>query len=454
MAIQTTEHMPFEQQVLGVCLNHPYRFAQISSFINAGDFTSIEHRAIHDILADAHANKAEFTLSLLVDRLHGTVAPDYISWLYNNFTIDEDVECLARDLRGYRNKRDILNAASEVQKRVNRATADELINLPSESLKVFDAVRLSNEIHSGSVKNATQSVDRYLTKFSEKKHSGGRGLQLGIPEFDDKTLGLHSTDLIIVGARPSMGKTVFGLQCVLPALKFTTGKIIIASLEMPVEQLIERLICCIAKIDYSKLREGKLTSGDAASFRQAGEWLSSFGDRLLIEDCEEKGYLEYRDFETWVRSEASKGEISLVLVDYLQLFRRTGIPGDTDSAKLGNISMGLKALAKLTNAPVVSLAQLNRSLEQRVDKRPIMSDLRESGNIEQDADVILFLYRDTVYNPDTEFPELAEIIIGKQRAGQKGTIKTAFKGHHMHFAPWIENGNLTMTECPPLNTYQ
>jgi replicative DNA helicase len=255
------------------------------------------------------------------------------------------------------------------------------------------------------------------------------GISTGFTDLDEKTSGLQPSDLIIVAGRPSMGKTTFAMNLVENALMRSEKAILVYSLEMPAESLVMRMLSSLGRIDQTKVRSGRLDEDDWPRLTSAVNLLQE--RKLFIDDS---AGISPSDMRARTRRLAREhGEIGLIMVDYLQLMQIGGSAGENRTNEISEISRSLKALAKEFNCPVVALSQLNRSLEQRPNKRPINSDLRESGAIEQDADVIMFVYRDEVYHPETEYKGVAEVIIGKQRNGPIGTVRLAFQGKFTRF---------------------
>jgi replicative DNA helicase len=255
------------------------------------------------------------------------------------------------------------------------------------------------------------------------------GISTGFTDLDEKTSGLQPADLIIVAGRPSMGKTTFAMNLVENALMRSEKSILVFSLEMPAESLVMRMLSSLGRIDQTKVRSGRLDEDDWPRLTSAVNLLQE--RKLFIDDS---AGISPSDMRARTRRLAREhGEIGLIMVDYLQLMQIGGSGGENRTNEISEISRSLKALAKEFNCPVVALSQLNRSLEQRPNKRPINSDLRESGAIEQDADVIMFVYRDEVYHPETEYKGVAEVIIGKQRNGPIGTVRLAFQGKYTRF---------------------
>jgi replicative DNA helicase len=253
------------------------------------------------------------------------------------------------------------------------------------------------------------------------------GLPTGFIDLDEMTAGLQPSDLIIVAARPSMGKTAFSVNMAENAAMRTKKAVAIFSMEMSASQLAFRLISSMGRIDARNLRTGDLAEEEWPRVTNAITLLSEA--KIFIDDTPALSPSELRSRSRRLKREHDLG---LIVIDYLQLMQ---VPGTKENraTEISEISRSLKALAKELNVPVIALSQLNRSLEQRSDKRPMMSDLRESGAIEQDADVIMFIYRDEYYNPESGEKGVAEIIIGKQRNGPTGVVKLAFLGHYTKF---------------------
>lgn len=254
------------------------------------------------------------------------------------------------------------------------------------------------------------------------------GITTGFSDLDDRTSGLQPSDLIIVAARPSMGKTAFALNLAEAAAMREKKPVSVFSMEMSAAQLAFRLISSVGRVHQHGLRNGDLQEEDWPRVSNAIAQLSE--TKIFIDDTPSLSPVELRSRAR--RLHRQHGGLGLIVIDYLQLMQ---VPGNKENraTEISEISRSLKALAKELNVPVVALSQLNRSLEQRADKRPMMSDLRESGAIEQDADLIMFIYRDEYYNKESPDRGLAEIIIGKQRMGPTGTVKLTFLGHYTKF---------------------
>jgi replicative DNA helicase len=331
--------------------------------------------------------------------------------------------------------RKLMLTAGEISERGYEDNLEVRDYLDDAEAKIFEVTQRRDkggpEPLKGLVKKVFSSLDERF-----KAEDGITGVPTGFADLDGLTAGLQPTELVILAARPAMGKTSFAMSL---AQNAATGvghwPCLVFSLEMSSTQLAERMLCSEARVDSSALRRGKLQRQDMTNLTYAAAALSKAP--ILIDDTPA---LSLRELRARARRFRSNRELfgdrkfGLIVVDYLQLMR--GSPQAAKASReqeISEISRGLKALAKELHCPVLALSQLNRSLEQRSDKRPQLADLRESGAIEQDADVILFIYRDVIYNKETENPHIAEVIIGKNRHGATGTVETHFEGRFTRF---------------------
>jgi len=275
-------------------------------------------------------------------------------------------------------------------------------------------------------------VDRIDTLFEQD--SPITGLSTGFTDFDEQTSGLQPADLVIVAGRPSMGKTTFAMNLAENAAIKSKEPVAVFSMEMPADALAMRMLSSLGQIDQHRLRTGRLNDDDWPRLTSAIALLNEAP--LFIDDTPALTSTELR-----ARARRLKRDhgLSMIVIDYIQLMQGSGKAGENRTTEVSEISRSLKALAKELEVPVIALSQLNRSLEQRPNKRPIMSDLRESGAIEQDADLIVFIYRDEVYNEDSPEKGKAEIIIGKQRNGPIGTVALTFQGKYTRFENFAYN---------------
>ena len=318
-------------------------------------------------------------------------------------------------------------------------TANEIIELgynPTEDVedimdgaekKIFDIMQSKNTKSYTPIKDVLVESFTNLEKlYNQKQHVTGVPTQFY--DLDDKTAGLHGSELILVAARPAMGKTAFALNIATNAALRANVPVAIFSLEMSKDQLVNRMLCSEAMVDSNKVRTGKLDEEDWTKLAEAIGPLSEAG--VYIDDTPGISVMEIR---TKCRKLKMEKNIGLVVIDYLQLISGSNKRNGSREQEISEISRSLKVLAKELNVPVIALSQLSRAVEQRDDHRPMLSDLRESGAIEQDADIVMFLYRDDYYNKESAEKDIAEVIIAKQRGGSTGTVKLYWMGNYTKF---------------------
>ncbi|GAA3587107.1 MULTISPECIES: replicative DNA helicase [Marinobacter] len=426
-----------EQAVLGGLMLDNRRFDEVSEIITSTDFYRQDHRLIF-AAAERLAGDSEpldvVTLAEFLERagdIEDAGGLGYLAELAEKTPGAANIRAYAEIVR----ERSVLRSLIEVSGNIADSafnplgrTSDELLDEAERN--VFKIAESRNTQNAGP-KSINPILTTALGRIEEMFESGDAitGLTTGFRDLDNSTSGMQPADLIIVAGRPSMGKTTFAMNLVENALLKTGEPILVFSMEMPSDSIVMRMLSSLGRIDQTKIRSGKLEEDDWPRLTSA---VSLLKDKpLYIDDTAGLSPTELRSRARRVARE-NGGKLSLIMVDYLQLMR---VPGNTEgrTAEISEISRSLKGIAKELNCPVVALSQLNRSLEQRPNKRPVNSDLRESGAIEQDADVIMFVYRDEVYNEDTPDKGVAEIIIGKQRNGPIGTIRLAFVGKYTKF---------------------
>lgn len=314
---------------------------------------------------------------------------------------------------------------------LNPSGRDAKTLLDQAEAKVFEIAEAGARDTSGFVSIQPilkQVIDRVQELYDRDNPNEVTGVPTGLIDLDDKTSGLQASDMIIIAGRPAMGKTSLALNIAEHVAVDCRLPVAIFSMEMPGTQLATRFISSIGRIDQTKLRTGRLSDEDWQRLTAA---MGKLYDAPLFID--ETPGLNPMDLRARARRLSRQcGKLGLIVVDYLQLMT-TARDGDNRAAELSEISRSVKSLAKELHVPIIALSQLNRSLEQRPNKRPVMSDLRESGAIEQDADIIMFIYRDEVYNPDTQEKGMAELIIGKHRNGPTGMVPLTFVGEYTRF---------------------
>ena len=318
-------------------------------------------------------------------------------------------------------------------------TANEIIELgydPSENVedimegaekKIFNIMQDKNQKGYVPIKDVlVESFTELEELYNRKQHI--TGVPTGFIELDKRTAGLHGSELILIAARPAMGKSAFALNIATNAALNANVGVAIFSLEMSKQQMVNRILCSEAMVDSNKVKTGKLDDEDWAKLAGAIGPLSETG--IYIDDTAGISITEIR---ARCRKLKLEKDIGLIVIDYLQLIQGSNRRNGSREQEIAEISRSLKILAKELNVPVIALSQLSRAVEQRPDHKPMMSDLRESGSIEQDADIVMFLYRDDYYNPDTERKNIAEVIIGKNRSGSTGSIDLMWLGSYTKF---------------------
>lgn len=425
-----------EQSVIGGLLLANERFDDVADLIQADDFYRAEHRQIFRTIEILQQEDKPIDVVLLSEKLQSLDILEsigglpYLAELAENTPSSANIRAYAQAVREKSISRKLLLTAHNIETitrkpegRSGREIIDEIereLQAIGENKDKNSGPRHSNDILTNTVEHIQKLVDNQGML---------SGLSTGFTDLDAMTDGLHKSDLVIVAARPAMGKTSFSMNLVEAAIKDDNPKpAIVFSMEMSAEQLMLRLLSARGRIDQGNLKRGTLTENEWKGLSAAVEYLND--KPIYIDDTPALTPTEIRSRVR--RIEREHGGVGLVMVDYLQLMQVSG-RSEGRTAEISEISRSLKGLAKEFNCPVVALSQLNRALEQRPNKRPVMSDLRESGAIEQDADIIMFIYRDEIYNENTEFPGQAEIIIGKHRSGPTGTVKLAFIGKHTRF---------------------
>lgn len=431
--------MEAEQAVLGGLMIDNQAWDHVADRVQQDDFYLYDHRIVFRAINELAAKNQPFdviTLSDWLDNRKELSEPSvlaYLATLARNTPSAANIRAYADIVREHSILRQLVTTGTEIaQSGYNTEGRDSKTLLDEAEQKVF---RIADQENRGQVgfrpikallKSTVERIDELF-----EKDDPVTGLPSGFAEFDEMTSGLQFGDLVIVAGRPSMGKTSFALNMAEYAAVKRRSAVAVFSMEMPGEQLAMRLLSSLGRIDQQRLRTGKLADEDWPRLSSAVSMLSDVP--LFVDDSAALTPTELR-----ARARRLKREhgLDLIVVDYLQLMQ---VPGTTENraTEISEISRSLKSLAKELHVPIVALSQLNRSLEQRPSKRPVMSDLRESGAIEQDADVIVFIYRDEVYNEDSPDKGTAEIIIGKQRNGPIGMIRLTFLGQYTSFENFI-----------------
>ncbi len=424
-----------EQSVLGGLLLSGDDWDAVSEAVTAGDFYRPAHRMIFRQVQQLAEGLEPIDVITVADKLEargeleaaGGLA--YLAELAQNTPSASNIRAYAEVVRERAGLRKLIGAAQEI--------AESGFNPEGRSSNELIAeaeARIMQIAEEGPKAGGPQAVNPLLKgaikRIEELYQAGGdiTGLTTGFTQLDRMTSGLQESDLVIVAGRPSMGKTSFAMNLVENAVLAQDKPVLVFSMEMPAQQLIIRLLSSIGRIDQTRIRNGKLEQEDWPKLSAAMNKLKDVP--LLIDDTPALTPAEVRSRARRVYRE--HGGLAMIMVDYLQLMRVAGA-SEGRTAEISEISRSLKAVAKEFSVPMVALSQLNRALEQRPNKRPVNSDLRESGAIEQDADVIMFIYRDEVYHEESPDKGTAEIIIGKQRNGPIGTARLAFIGEYTRF---------------------
>jgi replicative DNA helicase len=426
-----------EQSVLGSMMIAPDSWDKVAEIVVESDFYNRSHRTIFAAIIKLLSNNQSVDTVTVKDNLaqNGLLEEaggfSYLIELAKNTPSAANVTAYANVIRERAVVRELIGVAHDIADvGYNPEGRDSAEILDLAESKVFEIAEKRTGENEGP-KDVTTVLTKTVNRLDELVKQGKdiTGVSTGYTDLDDKTSGLQRSDLIIVAARPSMGKTTFAMNLCENAMMLQDKPVLVFSLEMPAEQIMMRMLASLSRVNQTHIRTAQLDDEEWARMSGTIKTLKQ-KDNLFIDDSSGLTPMELR---TRARKIArDKGGISLIMIDYLQLMRVPSL-SENRTLEIAEISRSLKALAKELEVPVVALSQLNRTLEQRADKRPINSDLRESGSIEQDADLIMFIYRDEVYNEASELKGIAEIIIGKQRNGPIGTSRLTFQGQFSRF---------------------
>lgn len=425
-----------EQAVLGGLMLDSNAIETVLDICGEEDFYRRDHREIFAAILKCDERGDPFDTISLAETLKNSNQLDdvggfpYLSSLISNTPSASNIKTYARVVKDKSVERQLLQASNQIadivyneqglntQEKVD-ATGSLLINL------IDDKSRTGPQ-------RVSDALNGWVIELDERFNAGGSivGLSTGFMDIDKRTSGMNKSDLIILAARPAQGKSSLAMNIAENVSVINEIPAAFFSLEMPTNQLINRMVASIGHVDHERIRTGQLHDDEWPRVTSAAARIKNAP--LFIDDS---GGLTPTEIRNRARRLKRQEGIELIVIDYLQLIRVKGKENRTQ--EIGEISWALKSLAKELNIPVVCLSQLNRSLESRADKRPIMSDLRESGAIEQDADVIAFIYRDEVYNPDSADKGTAEVIFRKQRNGPVGTTRLAFDGSQSRFASLV-----------------
>jgi len=434
-----------EQSVLGGLLLENTAWEKIADLITEADFYRHDHRLIYRHITTLIERAKPADVITVAESLESNAelinvgGLAYLGALAQNTPSAANIRRYAEIVRERSVMRKLVTVGTDIAESAYNPMGRSASQLLDEAEgKVFEIAEAGARGQQGFTEIQpllTQVVERIDELFQRDNPSDITGIPTGFHDLDQKTSGLQAGDLVIVAGRPSMGKTAFSLNIAENVALETGLPVAVFSMEMAGTQLVMRMLGSIGRLDQHKVRTGRLQDDDWQKLTYAVGKLNDAP--IFIDESAALTALELRARARRLHRQC--GKLGLIVVDYLQLMSGSS-QGENRATEISEISRSLKALAKELSVPVIALSQLNRSLEQRPNKRPVMSDLRESGAIEQDADLILFIYRDEVYNPDTQDKGVSEIIIGKQRNGPIGTIRLTFLGEYTRFENFAHSG--------------
>lgn len=414
-----------ERSTLGSMLLEKEAIYKGAEVLKPEDFYREAHRVIFEVVTHL-ANKGEpvdiITVSEelkqrgMLDKIGGVA---YLTLLANSVPTAANIEHYAKIVEEKSILRALITAASNILSMGYAGTEDITVLLDDAEKQIFQISQKRNVKGFVSLKNILIETFERIEKIYESK-GGVTGLSTGFRDLDRMTAGLQNSDLIILAARPSMGKTTFALNIARNVAVDLKVPVVVFSLEMSKEQLALKLLCSEAGVDNQRIRTGTLMDNDWPRLSHALGRLSE--SNIFIDDTPGMTALEVRSRARRIKAEHGLG---LIVIDYLQLMQSRG-RSENRQQEVSDISRSLKSLARELGVPVISLSQLSRAVEQRTDKKPYLADLRESGSLEQDADIVAFLYRDDYYNPESDKKNITELIIAKQRNGPVGTVELYF----------------------------
>lgn len=426
------QNIEAEQSVIGAVLLDKEVLSNITEVISSQDFYREDHKEIYEAVMDLYERGEPIDLITVSEQLklrgtlEGVGGLEYLTNLAGAVPTTANAKHYARIVEEKSILRRLIKVSSEIVNMGYEASEEITFLLDKAEKSIFDVIQKRNNQGFTPIKDVLLDTFNRLEELYNNK-GFVTGIPTGFADLDYKTSGLHNSDLVLIAARPAMGKTSFVLNIAQYAAIHSKVPVAIFSLEMSKEQLVNRMLCCEAMVDSQRMRTGKLEDSDWQKVARALGPLSEAP--IYIDDTPGISVMEIRAKCRRLKIEKNLG---LVVIDYLQLMQGRG--KDSRQQEISEISRSLKILAKEINVPVLTLSQLSRAPEQRQDHRPILSDLRESGAIEQDADIVMFLYRDDYYNPETEKKNIAECIIAKHRNGSTGAVELAWLGQYTKFA--------------------
>ena len=423
-----------EQAVIGSMLTDKDAVSSAVEVLKETDFYREDNKIIYSAILNLYNRNEPIDIITLkselssMGKLEAVGGLEYIAGLPDKVPTTSNVEQYIKIVEEKSILRNLIKTANDIITLGYDPTQEVEAIIDSSERKIFEVMQKKNQKGYSSIRDILVDTFTELEQlYNRKQHV--TGVPTGFIELDYKTAGLHGSELILVAARPAMGKTAFALNIVANAALRGNTPVAIFSLEMSKDQLVNRILCSEAMVDSNKVRTGKVEEDDWIKLAGAIGPLSEA--EIYIDDTPGISVMEIR---TKCRKLKMEKNIGLVVIDYLQLVQGSNRRSSgSREQEISEISRSLKILAKELNVPVIALSQLSRAVEQRPDHRPMLSDLRESGAIEQDADIVMFLYRDDYYNKESEKKDIAEVIIAKQRGGSTGTVELLWMGNYTKF---------------------
>jgi len=423
-----------EQAVLGSMLTDQDAVVDAIEILKPEDFYRDDNRYIYEAILNLY-NKSEpidiITLKselISTGKFEAVGGYEYIALLPDKVPLVSNAEKYMRIVEEKSILRKLIKASNDLMALGYEQNEEIDTIMEQAEKKIFDIMQGKNQRGYSSLKDILVDTFAEIEKLYNQKEPI-TGIPTGFVDLDYKTAGLHKSDLVLIAARPAMGKSAFALNIASHAAIHAKVPVVIFNLEMSKSQLVNRILCSEAMVDSNKIRTGKIEENDWVKLATALGPLSEAP--IYIDDTPGITVTEIR---AKCRKLKLEKNIGLIVIDYLQLIQGSGKRNSSREQEISEISRSLKILAKELDVPVIALSQLSRAAEQRADHRPMLSDLRESGAIEQDADIVMFLYRDDYYNPDSEKKNIAEVIMAKHRAGSTGTVELLWLGNYTKFA--------------------
>lgn len=436
------KNLEAEMCVLGCAYMSSSALEKVCDELSSDMFYDKRNSVIYDALSELKKRNEKIDSTILKNEIEKNTpinsvgGVEYLSDVIDSVVSASNIDSYIKIVREKALRRKLITVCEDIEKnaRVEDQDTNDLIESAEKKLFTVTKARKAGEFRTS--REVLKSAISQLETLS-KNDSDVTGVPTGFYDFDKLTSGLHPNELIIIAARPAMGKTAFALNIAVNAALATNKAVAIFNLEMGAEQLMFRMLSAASSVEGNKLKTGKLSHDD---WKKINEATSELGDApIFIEDTPG---ITIGEIRAKCRRLASAGNLGLIVIDYLQLISGGPSYGNNRQQEVSDISRSLKTMAMELGVPVIALAQLSRNVEGRENKRPIMSDLRESGSIEQDADIVSFLYRDDYYTKQVDNPDgvsISELIIGKHRNGATGTIELLFEKNISNFRNYVKN---------------